>query len=127
MRPPERPADATPQPPLGEGAIALDEIDVFRFSAVTFNGHRLHYDRPYATGVEAWPGILVQAKLLALHALQACERVRGEGLRSFSFRSLAPLLCPAQVQVDVVDAGEGRVQATVRSASGVHLTAVAGH
>jgi 3-methylfumaryl-CoA hydratase len=53
--------------------IVPDPVLLFRFSALTFNGHRIHYDRPYVTGVEGYPGLIVhgplQAALLLAYAI----------------------------------------------------------
>jgi 3-methylfumaryl-CoA hydratase len=111
--------------PSGADALQIDEVDVFRFSAATFNAHRLHYDATYARGVEGWPGILVQAKLLALHALQACTQAHGAGLRHFAFRSLAPLACPARIRIELAPTEAGLVEIRVLGAAGVHLSAQA--
>lgn len=120
-------ADDTSPPahcaPPGVWQLAFDETDVFRFSAVTFNTHRIHYDAPYAARTEGWAGILVQAKLLALHMLQACERRHGAAVRAFSFRSVSPLPAPAQAWIDLTEDRDGAVQATVHGRAGLHLTA----
>ena len=50
---------------------------LFRFSAITFNGHRIHYDQPYATGVELYPGIVVHAPLTASLCLDLAAREFG--------------------------------------------------
>ena len=42
-----------------------NEVLLFRYSALTLNGHRIHYDRPYATGQEAYPGLVVHGPLIA--------------------------------------------------------------
>ena len=47
---------------------------LFRFSALTYNGHRIHYDQPYATAVEGYPGLVVHGPLLALLALELPRR-----------------------------------------------------
>lgn len=114
--------DASRQAPHGAHRIAVDEVDVFRFSAATFNSHRIHYDTAYAVQVEGWSALLVQAKLLALHVLQACTRAHGDGVRGFSFRSLAPLACPAQAHLEMSRVGD-TVEAAVLTASGRHLAA----
>ncbi len=79
-----------------EGAATLDrfvadEVTLFRFSALTFNGHRIHYDRPYATSTEGYPGLVVHGPLLALLLMRAARRLRGAPLRSFEYRALAPV------------------------------------
>ncbi|HSJ97759.1 MAG TPA: MaoC family dehydratase N-terminal domain-containing protein [Myxococcota bacterium] len=72
--------------------IRPDPLLLFRYSAVTFNGHRIHYDHPYATGVEGYPGLVVHGPLVATLLLDLLRRERPEAaLRSYSFRALRPL------------------------------------
>lgn len=68
-------------------------IDLFRYSAATFNGHRIHYDLPYATADEGYPDLVVQGPLTAtrLHAYAA--RRLGRPPARFAFRAVAPLFC----------------------------------
>lgn len=67
-------------------------VDLFRFSAVTFNSHRIHYDRDYATGVENYPGLVIHGPLTAVLLLEAArDRKPGHRLAKFSYRPLAPL------------------------------------
>ncbi|MDP2737981.1 MAG: MaoC family dehydratase N-terminal domain-containing protein [Pseudorhodobacter sp.] len=68
-----------------------DETMLFRYSAVTFNAHRIHYDQPYATGVEGYPGVIVQGQLLATLMLQACEAHADRPIRRFGFRGVQPV------------------------------------
>ena len=64
---------------------------LFRFSAITFNGHRIHYDEPYATSVELYPGIVVHAPLTASLCLDLAARQFGANrLSRFSFRGVSP-------------------------------------
>jgi 3-methylfumaryl-CoA hydratase len=76
-----------------------DEVTLFRFSALTFNGHRIHYDQPYATGVEGYPGLVVHGPLLALLLLGAGAAWAGAGggaahlLERYEYRSFQPLFC----------------------------------
>jgi len=75
--------------------VSIGEIDVFRFSALTFNSHRIHDDAPYNLGVEAKPSLLIQARLTALHLLRCCTAKAGNGNPvSFLFRSVRPFHCP---------------------------------
>ena len=71
-------------------AVTPDPVLLFRYSALTMNGHRIHYDRPYAMGEEAYPGLVVhgplQATLLADHA----RRNLGRPLATFDFRGASP-------------------------------------
>ncbi|WP_204112873.1 FAS1-like dehydratase domain-containing protein [Shimia biformata] len=70
---------------------AFDTTLLFRYSALTFNGHRIHYDLDYARDIEGYAGLVVHGPLLAqLLMLLADERLGG--LRSFRFRATAPLM-----------------------------------
>lgn len=91
-------------PPPGEGrfdAAAWDAHRVltpdprllFRYSALTFNTHRIHYDAPYAEQVERYRGLVVHGPLTASLLLQLAARELGENrLRTFSFRGLSPAI-----------------------------------
>ncbi len=81
--------------PAGEAwsrVIHPDPVLLFRYSAATFNGHRIHYDHPYATGVEGYPGLVVHGPLVATLLVDLLRRNRpGVELASYSFRALRPL------------------------------------
>ena len=64
---------------------------LFRFSALTFNAHRIHYDRAYATDVEGYPGLVVHGPLTAVLLLQLVRHVTPRPVAAFSFRGVAPL------------------------------------
>lgn len=82
-------------PPPGEASwseeFSADAVTLFRFSALTFNAHRIHYDRPYATGVEDYPDLVVHGPLVALLLLDAGARRVGGTPTSFSYRAVSPL------------------------------------
>ena len=96
-----RAADAQPlaQPPktpapLAEHSLKLhaDPVLLFRYSALTFNGHRIHYDRPYATGEEHYPGLIVHGPLQAALLVEfSAELAEGKPPHRFSFRGIHPL------------------------------------
>ena len=67
------------------------EVMLFRFSALTFNGHRIHYDRPYATDVEGYPGLVFHGPLTATLLGGLATSSSGQPMTSFSFRAMAPL------------------------------------
>jgi 3-methylfumaryl-CoA hydratase len=98
-------ASAQPAPPPPPGAclriVTPDEILLFRFSALTFNAHRIHYDRTYATSVEGYPDLVVhgplQAILLAGH-LRAANP--GRVIRKFDCRGLAPAFVGRKLQLE---------------------------
>jgi hydroxyacyl-ACP dehydratase HTD2-like protein with hotdog domain len=94
----------------GTGAVATlvpDPVMLFRYSALTGNGHRIHYDHPYVTGVEGYPGLIVhgplQATLLAAHAM---AQAPGRRLASFSFRGLRPAFAGNTLSLHAVMEGE---------------------
>lgn len=72
---------------------------LFRYSALTFNGHRIHYDAPYAREVEGYPGLVVHGPLLATVLCEFAVDLAGWRPRSFTFRSLATLFVDAEIQL----------------------------
>lgn len=64
---------------------------LFRYSALTFNGHRIHYDEEYSRTVEGYGGLVVHGPLLAQLLMLMAERRLGQ-LRSFAFRATSPLM-----------------------------------
>jgi 3-methylfumaryl-CoA hydratase len=83
-----------PAPADGEWSrrIEPDPVLLFRYSALTFNGHRIHYDRNYATRVEGYPDLVVHGPLIATLLVDLLARERpGAGLARFAFRARSPL------------------------------------
>lgn len=72
-------------------------VTLFQFSALTYNGHRIHYDHPYVTGKEGYPGLLVHGPLTALLLLDAARRHRTAPVSQFRYRALAPLFVDAPI------------------------------
>ena len=108
-------------------AITPDARLLFRYSALTFNTHRIHYDAPYAEQVERYRGLVVHGPLTASLLLQLAARELGENrLRTFSFRGLSPAIAgePLHLVIRKAEAGyelaafadDGR-QVTAASAS----------
>ena len=71
--------------------IVADDVLLFRYSALTFNGHRIHYDRRYVTTEEGYPGLIVHGPLLATLLLDLCRRHDNRPVNSFTFRALSPV------------------------------------
>lgn len=83
--------------------FATDPTLLMRFSAATANPHRIHYDWPYATRIEGYPGLVVQGPLATLVLAEALRLTHPDGVvRRLRHRNTAPLFCgdPAQVRVD---------------------------
>jgi 3-methylfumaryl-CoA hydratase len=80
--------------------LQADPVLLFRYSALTFNSHRIHYDFPYATEVEGYGGLVVHGPLQAILLLNLASRMlmRTPGL--FRYRGISPLICgqPAHVE-----------------------------
>ena len=93
--PPLPPPQPFELPVLPDGAwsrtIGPDTRLLFRFSALTFNAHRIHYDRPYAKSEEGYPGLVVHGPLTAMLLLRLVRENTDRPVASFSFRSQAPL------------------------------------
>jgi 3-methylfumaryl-CoA hydratase len=70
---------------------SVDPVRAFRYSALTFNSHRIHYDLPYATQVEGYPNLVVQGPLLATLLVDFARRRSGRTPRSIDFRARAPM------------------------------------
>ena len=101
----------TEQAPASDAVTWLPRtVDLFRFSAVTFNSHRIHYDAPYATDEESYPGLVVHGPFTAAR-LFSLGAHRGGTIRQFGFRALAPLFVDQPV---TLVRGEGDSVAAIR-------------
>ncbi len=86
------PVQAAPVYAAWERMIRPDDVLLFRYSALTFNAHRIHYDRRYATEVGGYPGLVVHGPLIATMLLDLLRRkIPGATVKGFSFRSVSPL------------------------------------
>jgi 3-methylfumaryl-CoA hydratase len=97
---------------------------LFRFSALTYNAHRIHYDRDYARDVEGYPGLLVHGPLLATLLVDHFRRHRPhDKVATFDFRAQRPVYDLAPFTVNLVDTPTG---ADVWAADGYGYAAMAG-
>ncbi|WP_144137648.1 MaoC family dehydratase N-terminal domain-containing protein [Paraburkholderia sp. BCC1884] len=93
---PEEGARAPRAEPAPEGetwrrTIDADAVMLFRYSALTFNGHRIHYDYPYVTQVEGYPGLIVHGPLIATLLVDLVRREQPDAtLENFAFKALRP-------------------------------------
>lgn len=120
-----------PSPPkLGSGApvpeaqwqetVQPDPVRLFRYSAVTFNAHRIHYDWPYVTETEGYPGLVVHGPLTATLNLAAFCRANPQARpRQFIFRGVRPLIAPEAFQVGGRQAEAGRAELWAANAGGL--------
>jgi 3-methylfumaryl-CoA hydratase len=93
----KRAGDPEPPPvPAPGGAdwqrtLVPDEVLLFRYSALTFNAHRIHYDRPYATQVESYPGLVVHGPLIAMLLMDLLRRhLPAADVADFRFKAVRP-------------------------------------
>ncbi|MBV7569520.1 MaoC family dehydratase N-terminal domain-containing protein [Pseudomonas sp. PDM27] len=87
---------------------------LFRYSAVTFNGHRIHYDWPYVTDTEGYPGLVVHGPLIATLNLRAFSKAHPNArLKRFTFRGVRPLISPQPFEVGgrLIDSGKAQLWA----------------
>jgi 3-methylfumaryl-CoA hydratase len=114
-----------PEPPSApleaawERKISPDDVLLFRYSALTFNGHRIHYDRRYATEVEGYPGLVVHGPLIATLLLDALRRnVPHAEVARFEFRAVSPLFDTAPFGVCGAPQGDNGIRLWAKNASG---------
>lgn len=103
-----------------------DPVLLFRYSALTFNGHRIHYDRDYTTGVEGYPGLIVHGPLQAALMAEFAARLHGGAApRKFSCRGVQPLFDGSSFSVNANANGSGIELWTANSAGQPTMKATA--
>jgi 3-methylfumaryl-CoA hydratase len=126
-------ASPAPRAPEGEAwqrEIHPDPVLLFRYSAVTFNSHRIHYDHPYVTEVEGYPGLVVHGPLIATLLVDLFRRnLPRATLTRFSFRALKPLYDTAPFATcGIADAATRSARLWTRDSAGeVTMEATAEH
>jgi 3-methylfumaryl-CoA hydratase len=101
-----RPGPAEPVEATWRIGLDVEETLLFRFSALTYNAHRIHYDLPYASRVEAYPGLVVHGPLLALLALELPRRHAPERrVTAFDYRLVRPSFAPTRIVATAVVEG----------------------
>jgi hydroxyacyl-ACP dehydratase HTD2-like protein with hotdog domain len=127
VTPPAGPAVDLPLTPGWRETIVPTTTLLFRFSAVTFNGHRIHYDHDYATRAEHYPDLVVHGPLTAMLLAQSASHHLGKALQSFAYRASSPLFVDQPVCVDGVVAaspsGETATMTATRVDGVVGMTA----
>ena len=107
-------AVSAPPPTAPEGAdwrraVTPDPVMLFRYSALTYNGHRIHYDQPYATGVEGYPGLVVHGPLIATLLMDLIRRERPAArIARLAYRGLSPLFDTAPFVVEGIPSADGK-------------------
>ncbi len=81
----------------------------FRYSAIGFVGHRIHYDHPYTVNEENYPGLIVHGPLQATYLLRAAEKLMGKPVKSFTHKVMAPVFANSEYMVGVDKMDDGSV------------------
>lgn len=121
-----QPGETPPEPkpatenPFFSREITPDPVLLFRYSALTFNGHRIHYDRSYVTDIEGYPGLIVHGPFIATLLLDLLRRQYPEAkLKSFNYRAASPLFDTAPFRVcGKPEAEDGLVRLWAENAQG---------
>ncbi len=102
-------AKAPPPPPVAQHreTHVSDPVLLFRYSALTFNGHRIHYDRDYVTKVEGYPGLIFHGPLQAAFIVEMAAKLRGgRPPKKFTYRGVQPLFEGSEFSVNANDNGD---------------------
>ncbi len=123
-RGPALPGEAAPAPKPAPATaawrrdISPDDVLLFRYSALTFNGHRIHYDRRYVTEVEGYPGLIVHGPLIATLLIDLLRRNTDARVKSFTFRAMNPLFDIAPFAVCGAPGADGKISLWAQDAGG---------
>ncbi len=110
----QQPGDVPPPPQAAEAGewrreIVPDDVLLFRYSALTFNGHRIHYDRRYVTEVEGYPGLIVHGPLIATLLMDLLRRSDpAADVASFRFKAVRPTFDPHPFPVNGQPSADGK-------------------
>jgi 3-methylfumaryl-CoA hydratase len=97
------PTKAPPPPPVAKHREMhmADPVLLFRYSALTFNGHRIHYDRDYVTEVEGYPGLIFHGPLQAAFIVELAAKLHGgTAPKKLSYRGVQPLFEGAEFSIN---------------------------
>ena len=81
--------------------IFMHPTILFRYSAIGFVGHRIHYDHPYTVNEENYPGLIVHGPLQATYLLRAAEKLMGKPVKTFTHKVMAPVFANSEYMVGV--------------------------
>jgi 3-methylfumaryl-CoA hydratase len=122
---PAKPPAPAPAAQHRESHMA-DSVLLFRYSALTFNGHRIHYDRDYVTKVEGYPGLIFHGPMQAALLVEFAAKLHGGAPpRKFSYRGVQPLFEGSEFSVNANDVAAGMELWTANSAGQPTMKATA--
>jgi 3-methylfumaryl-CoA hydratase len=112
---------APPPPPVAKHreTHVSDPVLLFRYSALTFNGHRIHYDRDYVTKVEGYPGLVFHGPLQAAFIVEFAAKLHGgKPPKKFVYRGVQPLFEGSEFSINANDNGSGGLDVWTANAEG---------
>jgi 3-methylfumaryl-CoA hydratase len=110
-----------PPPPAAKHreTYMADEVLLFRYSALTFNGHRIHYDRDYVTRVEGYPGLIFHGPMQAAFLVELAAKLHGgTAPTKFAYRGVQPLFAPGEFSVNANET-DGTMELWTANSGGV--------
>jgi len=116
-------AQWTADGPLWQREIVADEVMLFRYSALTYNGHRIHYDLPYATGVERYPALVVNGGLVTLLLYELLRSHASAPVLSMSSRNMRPLFAGRPMRLEAQPAAAGALLRVLDASAAVAIAA----
>lgn len=117
---PSRQPPAAKRIPAAKRQVTPTEVLLFRYSALTFNGHRIHYDHPFCIGTEGYDGLVVHGPLLATLMLDLIRRTYpGQTVTSFEFRAQAPVTGTTPFHVETAPSATGGHDIWIKREDGV--------
>lgn len=118
---PVAPGKPAPASPAWSRSVTPDAVMLFRFSALTFNGHRIHYDKDYAQNEEHYPGLVVHGPLQATLLLDLCRRNARAPVKKFEYRAHSPLFLGSAFTVNgSTDEAQASAELWTASESGAY-------
>lgn len=103
--------------------LRSDPVRLFRFSALTFNGHRIHYDADYARQVEGYAGLVVHGPMQAVAMMNLAATVLGRNPQTFTYRGQSPLIAGEAARVEAYAEGDALALRVVKPGGPVTMTA----
>lgn len=101
--------------------FSISPVRLFRYSAVTFNGHRIHYDLDFAQSVEMMPGLVVHGPMQSTALAHLAVRMSGRMLDRFEYRSIHPMFHDEDLRLLAVEDEAGQLELFTAAASGGHI------
>jgi len=101
--------------------VPMNEARLFRYSAATFNAHRIHYDLPYAREVEKYPNLVVHGPMQATMLIEACKRHTGAPAKTFRFKGVHPMFHDSDLRLVGRMEDNGKAMELATAAAAGHL------